>query len=151
MAIKPRSRSQDMVEPEKSEELRPQQSCDQSTGDLETASSFRDLWCKATDDNYLTLYGFRRFRTTHLLNLRYLEKEIDALDHHIFQAGLRLGDRPSSVDKLGLRHGKIDAQALGMEEVMTRETVLKMRDLTKQYGTWSSNNRQGSLADRLHP
>lgn len=114
--------------------LNPQQSCDRSPKDLETANQFHDIWCKATDDNYLTLYGFRRFRTTHLLNLRYLEKEIDALDHQIFQAGFKLGHIPSSLDKLGLQHGKIDPCASGNGEVMTRELVLKMRDLIRQYG-----------------
>lgn len=135
MAIVPRSQSQDTINPcKRAESLQSQQSCDQSPEDLETANLFRDLWGKVTDDNYLTLYGFRRFRTTHLLNLRFLEKEIDTLDHQIFQAGLKLGHTFASVDKLGLQHGKIDACALGVEEVMNRELVLKMRELIMQYG-----------------
>lgn len=138
MAIVPTYQSHDTVGPcKRTERLEPQQSCDKSPDDLETVKLFRDLWGKVTDDNYLTLYGFRRFRTTHLLNLRFLEKEIDTLDHQIFQAGLKLGHIPTSVDKLGLRHGKIDTCALGMEEVMTRETMLKMRDLIRQYGRLS--------------
>ena len=127
--------SQDTTNPCKcAESFQSQQSCDKSPEDLETANVFRDLWCKVTDDNQLTLYGFRRFRTTHLLNLRFLEKEIDSLDHQMFQAGLKLGHTPTSVDKLGLQHGRIDACALGTEEVMTRELVLKMRGLIRQYG-----------------
>ena len=138
MAIIPTYQSHDTTEPcKRTESLEPQESCDMSPDDPETANLFRDLWGKVTDDNYLTLYGFRRFRTTHLLNLRFLEKEIDTLDHQIFQAGLKLGRITTSVDKLGLRHGKLDPCALGMEEVMTRESVLKMRDLIRQYGRFS--------------
>ena len=120
---------------EPAERLKSQRSFDTTTKeDSETANSFRNLWRKATDDNYLTLYGFRRFRTTHLLNLRYLEKEIDTLDHQIFQAGLKLGKEPKSRDRLGLQHGKVDARAQGHEEVMTRELILKTRELISQYG-----------------
>ena len=127
-----------MKESEKcAESFKPQQSCDRSPEDLKIANSFRDLWRKATDDNYLTLYGFRRFRTTHLLNLRYLEEEIDLLDHQIYQAGLKLGHISTPLDKLGLQHGRIDASALGHGEVMTRELVLRMRELIRQYGTLS--------------
>ena len=116
------------------ESLNPQPCLDQSLADREAASLFRTLWPKITDDNYLSLFGFRRFRTTHLLNLRFLEKEIDDVDHQIFQAGLKLGHTPTSVDKLGLRHGKKDAHAAGNEEVVTRGLVLRIRDLIKQYG-----------------
>ena len=138
MALAPTWRSQEMNGSEKCvESLKPRQSCDRSPEDLKIAHMFRGLWRKATDDNYLTLYGFRRFRTTHLLNLRYLEEEIDHIDHQIYQAGLRLGDTPTSLDRLGLQHGRIDASALGHGEVMTRELVLRMRELIKQYGTLS--------------
>ena len=127
-----------MDESEKcAESCKPQRSCERSPEDLKTAKLFRDLWRKATDDNYLTLYGFRRFRTTHLLNLRYLEEEIDLIDHQIYQAGLRLGHTPTSVDRLGLQHGRIDASALGHGEVMTRELVMRLRELVRQYGTLS--------------
>lgn len=135
MATVPTSQSQDTINPCKfAESFQSQQSCDKSPEDLKTANLFRGLWCKVTDDNHFTLYGFRRFRTTHLLNLRFLEKEIDTLDHQIFQAGLKLGHTPTSVNKLALQHGKIDACALGTEEVMTRELVLKMRGLIREYG-----------------
>ena len=119
------------------ESFKPQRSCEKSPEDLKTANLFRDLWRKTTDDNNLTLYGFRRFRTTHLLNLRYLEEEIDLIDHQIYQAGLKLERTPTSVDRLGLRHGRIDASALGHGEVMTRELVLRMRELVRQYGALS--------------
>ena len=139
MALAPTGQSHEMNESKRraeSSKARQSCDCDRSSEDLTVASLFRDLWRKATDDNHLTLYGFRRFRTTHLLNLRYLEEEIDVIDHRIFQAGLRLGHVPPSPspDKLGLRHGRIDTSALGHGEVMDRELVLRMRELIKQYG-----------------
>ena len=42
------------------------------------------LWQRSTEDNNLALHGFRRFKTTHLLNLRFLEEEIADLDHAIY-------------------------------------------------------------------
>ena len=101
---------------------------------LGVAQLFRKLWCHATDDNYFTLYGFRRFRTAHLLNLRFLEDEIDKTDHKIFQAGMKLGYLPGIKDNLGLRHGKKDLDAQGADDVINQELVLKLRDLLKQYG-----------------
>ena len=62
----------------------PHQSLDQQPKDLETAKIFRNTWHTVTDDNYFTLFGFRRFRTSHLLNLRLLENEIDGLGHQIY-------------------------------------------------------------------
>ena len=62
-------------------------------------------------------------------NLRYLEKDIDTLDHQIFQVDLKLGHTPTSIDELGFQHGKTDACALDMEDVMTRQMKLKMREL----------------------
>ena len=107
---------------------------EKSGEDQETAHLFRKLWLKVTDDNGLTLHGFRRFKTTHLLNLRFMEEEIDRLDHQIYQAGLKLGFKPTSIDKLGLRHVKRDASALGAEQVITEDLVLRLRELLKQYG-----------------
>lgn len=111
--------------------------CDANTlHDLSVANLFRKLWRQATDDNYFTLFGFRRFRTAHLLNLRFLEEEIDKLDHQIFQASIRLGYTPSATDKLGLRHGKRDVNAQGADETVNQELVLKLRDLLKEYGMY---------------
>lgn len=109
--------------------------------DLAIAKLFHKLWRQATDDNYFTLYGFRRFRTAHLLNLRFLEEEIDKLDHQIFQAGMRLGYTPSATDRLGLRHAKRDVNAQGAEEIVNQDLVLKLRDSVKQYGTYLNNLR----------
>ena len=100
----------------------------------EIARSFPKLWSNITDDNALTLYGFRRFRTTHLLNLRLLETEIDKIDHKIYQAGLSLGLPSTSADKLGLKHSKRDGHAPSPEEVLKPELVLKLRQLLKEYG-----------------
>jgi hypothetical protein len=41
---------------------------------------FAKYWRTATDDHNETLHGFRRFKTTQLLNLRFLEDEIEELD-----------------------------------------------------------------------
>ena len=95
--------------------------------------SFRKHWPNVTEDNYFTLYGFRRFRTTHLINLRFLEEEIARVDHQIFQAGLSLG-HSHTVDKLGLKHGKRDQNPPIMSELFNGELVLRLRDLIKQYG-----------------
>ena len=95
---------------------------------------FRRVWQKSTEDNNLSLYGFRRFKTTHLLNLRFLEEEIAGLDRAIYQAGLNLNIKPSSDDRLGLGHCTRDADAPAAEEVITPALILKLRDLIKQYG-----------------
>ena len=102
----------------------------------ETARLFGNLWSNVTDDNALTLYGFRRFRTTHLLNLRLLETELDKIDHQIYQAGLKLDLPLTSADKLGLKHSKRDDHAPCPEEVLKPELVSKLRQLLREYGKW---------------
>ena len=102
--------------------------------DIEAIESFQKAWHIVTDDNYLTLFGFRRFRTAHLLNLRFLEEEIARIDHQIFQAGLKLGNTPSAIDRLGLEHAKRDLDPQGAEEIISQKLVTKLRDLLKQYG-----------------
>ncbi|KAI9148796.1 hypothetical protein HJFPF1_10838 [Paramyrothecium foliicola] len=97
------------------------------------AKQFRELWPRVTADSNVTLHGFRRFKTTHLLNLRFLEQEIAELDHTIYQAGLGLGHEPSSWDRLGLKHCKLDDSPPPAEKVITRELVLKLRTLLQQY------------------
>ena len=95
---------------------------------------FRELWPCVTADSNFTLHGFRRFRTSHLLNLRFLENEIAELDHIIYQAGLSLGNPLSSRDRLGLKHSKRDANVPTINESITEQLVLKLRCLIKQYG-----------------
>ena len=109
---------------------------DNTQSDQKTAQSFRRHWCQATDDYNLTLYGFRRFRTAHLINLRFLEQEIDEIDHQIFQAGMKLNRSPSAIDRLGLRHGKRDVNARSVDEVINQELILRLRELLRKYGTY---------------
>ncbi|KAI1317240.1 hypothetical protein F5Y16DRAFT_406684 [Xylariaceae sp. FL0255] len=88
---------------------------------------------KHWQNNLLTLHGFRRFKTTHLLNLHFLEDEITELDHVIYQAGLTLDRDPSSPDRLGLQHSKRDKAVPPIEESITQETILRSRVLLKEY------------------
>ncbi|KAG9196788.1 hypothetical protein G6514_004449 [Epicoccum nigrum] len=96
-------------------------------------NAFRKCWIASTADNNLTLHGFRRFKTTQLLNLRFLENEIAEMDHTIYQAGLGLGVSPAPDDRLGLAHSKRDADVPKVDDVITKEFILKLRDLIKQY------------------
>lgn len=100
----------------------------------QVADKFRQHWQIATDDNNLTLHGFRRFKTAHLLSLRFLEDEIAQIDHEIYQAGLSLTTDYSPCDRLGLKHSKRDASVPAVELTITRELVLQLRGLLKQYG-----------------
>lgn len=95
--------------------------------------AFRKCWIASTADNNLTLHGFRRFKTTQLLNLRLLENEIADMDHIIYQAGLSLSLSPSPADRLGLQHSKRDADVPKVNDVITQEFISKLRDLIKEY------------------
>lgn len=97
-------------------------------------AQFRRLWPCITADSNFTLHGFRRFKTTHLLNLRFLENEIAELDHIIYQAGLSLEGPLSPLDRLGLKYSKKDANVPAIHETITKEFVLKLRGLIQQYG-----------------
>jgi hypothetical protein len=66
----------------------------------------RKEWPTITSPEPPTLFSFRRFDTTHLLNLRLLENEILANDYIVFQAGLSLGGEVCSDDLLALVHIK---------------------------------------------
>ena len=104
--------------------------------DLDPLSGqFRGHWQSSTADNNLTLHGFRRFKTTHLLNLRFLESEIADLDHGIYQVGLSLGLSLSHEDRLGLRQSKVDKNPPGLETI-NQALILKLRDLLRQYGSY---------------
>lgn len=98
---------------------------------------FRKVWRESTSDNRLTLFGFRRFRTTHLLNLRYLEAEIDKIDHDLYQAGLHLNQslgHTNTIDRLGLKQAKKDDKRVEVEEVVSEALILRLRRLIKEYG-----------------
>ncbi|KAF5493182.1 hypothetical protein CGCF413_v010402 [Colletotrichum fructicola] len=94
---------------------------------------FRDHWKTSTADDNVTLYGFRRFKTTHLLNLRFLENEIAELDHIIYQAGLSLEFSPTERDRLGLKHSRRDQDLLNPLAAIDNELVKKLRGLLQQY------------------
>jgi hypothetical protein len=100
----------------------------------DTTEAFRKRWAASTADSNLTLHGFRRFKTTHLLNLRFLENEIASMDHTLYQAGLSLGLTPSSADRLGLSHSKRDMHVPDIEDTITPKFILKLRNLIKEYG-----------------
>ncbi|KAL9111243.1 MAG: hypothetical protein Q9227_004321 [Pyrenula ochraceoflavens] len=96
-------------------------------------NQFRVHWQASTSDDNLTLHGFRRFKTSHLLNLRFLESEIAELDHRIYQAGIRLNTDLSAKDRIGLRHVIKDGDAPEPDKTIDEAFVLKLRDLVRQY------------------
>lgn len=98
------------------------------------ASQFPSHWQASTADSNLTLHGFRRFKTTHLLNLRYLEAEIAELDHLLYQLGLSLDLGPSDADRLGLKHCKKDEAVPPVDEVVSHTLIYKLRRLLREYG-----------------
>jgi hypothetical protein len=102
-------------------------------GDTSLVDAFHKCWVASTADNNLTLHGFRRFKTTQLLNLRFLKNEIAEIDHIVYQAGLSLGLSPSPGDRLGLQHSKRDADVPKINDVITQEFISKLRDLIKEY------------------
>ena len=100
---------------------------------------FRKSWAAITDPNPLTLFGFRRFRTSHLLNIRALELEILDIDHHIFQAGLGLGEMHGDRDRLALTHAIRDPEAVRKNNPKIDESLLtRLRTLLQQYGMCST-------------
>ncbi|KAI1178570.1 hypothetical protein F4777DRAFT_537060 [Nemania sp. FL0916] len=97
------------------------------------AQEFNKHWQSATDSNNLTLHGFRRFKTAHLLNLRFIEDEIARLDHVIYQAGLTLDIDHSNPDRLGLGRANREAQVPEVRDVATLETIFQLRGLLREY------------------
>ncbi|KAF4837208.1 hypothetical protein CGCTS75_v001428 [Colletotrichum tropicale] len=95
---------------------------------------FRAHWKTSTVDDNVTLYGFRRFKTTHLLNLRFLESEIAQIDHAIYQAGLNSGVRPTPRDRLGLKSSIRDEHVSDPSTLIDRNLILKLRSLLMEYG-----------------
>jgi hypothetical protein len=103
-------------------------------GSSQYVDLFPQLWRKSTTDNNLSLHGFRRFKTTHLLNLRFLEEEIAEIDHKIYQAGLNLGLEPTPADRLGLKTSKRDANVPKIEETIHSSLILRLRSMLRDYG-----------------
>ncbi|RDA94041.1 hypothetical protein CP533_5304 [Ophiocordyceps camponoti-saundersi (nom. inval.)] len=127
------------------------------------SNQFPNIWQASTADSNLTLHGFRRFKTTHLLNLRYLESEIAEIDHLIYQIGLGLNIEPSKVDRLGLRQCKKEKDVPCPEKALSKQLIYKLRRLMKEYDeaiisfntimsldTFSllDNEEQAAIADR---
>ncbi|KAI9714138.1 MAG: hypothetical protein M1812_006466 [Candelaria pacifica] len=96
---------------------------------------FPKVWRRSIQDKNLALYGFRRFKTSHLVNLRFLEEEIATLDRRIYQVGLKLENDTLSrtQNRLGLRHSLRDSSVPSLEYAITDSMVLKMRSLLKEY------------------
>ncbi|KAF2186637.1 hypothetical protein K469DRAFT_726137 [Zopfia rhizophila CBS 207.26] len=75
----------------------------------------------------VTLYSYRRFKTSHLLNLRFLEEEIEQVDREIYQADLKLGVPDSKVDRLLLKHNMRDAGEKSPDAI-SNKLILRLRD-----------------------
>ena len=101
---------------------------------LRFASIFPQVWQSSTTDSNVSLHGFRRFKTSHLVNLRFMEEEIAKIDHRIYQAGLHLGFEPTAVDRLGLGTSKRDANFPKTDETVTPALVRCLRSMLKDYG-----------------
>lgn len=98
------------------------------------AKDFRSHWRTATDDNELSLFSFRRYRTSHLINLRFLENEVERVTHEIYQAGLQVEIKEECKKKLGLQYATRNPNTQPIEEVITRPKILELRALMKEYG-----------------
>jgi hypothetical protein len=96
---------------------------------------FRRFWPTATDDNRLTLFGFRRFRTVHLLNLRFLEDELTDINRKLCIAAEVLDIPLPPKNKLGLRHGT-PRDPSEWNAALDREFFGNMRRVVKEYGAW---------------
>jgi hypothetical protein len=95
---------------------------------------FRKAWTASTADSNLTLHGFRRFKTAHLMNLRFLENEITQMDHILYQVGLSLNLSIPPKDRLGLKNGRRDNHVPKVEEAITPKFISELRKLIKEYG-----------------
>ncbi|KAL8890773.1 MAG: hypothetical protein Q9192_005827 [Flavoplaca navasiana] len=77
---------------------------------------------------------FRKAWTAHLLNLRFLEQDIDKVDHQLYQAGLELDNSHNVIDRLALKQAKRDGSLKGNMDGITNERLIKrLRCLLKQY------------------
>lgn len=105
-----------------------------SEGELGITAAFVKVWRIATADKNMTMHGFRRFKTSHLVNLRLLEHELEKLDREVYQAGMKLEAPISKIDRLGLGQSQRDRDAKAASEVINRETVMRLRRLLQEYG-----------------
>jgi hypothetical protein len=100
----------------------------------DVSDAFAEVWQEATSDNTFTLHGFRRFRTSHLLNLRFLERELIEIDRKFFQAGLKLKQPDRPLNKLGLNHAKLDPVGMSFRSAINRQDIDRLQDLLNKYG-----------------
>ncbi|KZZ92852.1 hypothetical protein AAL_05884 [Moelleriella libera RCEF 2490] len=91
---------------------------------------FHRLWEASTADGNLTLHGFRRFKTIHLLNLRYLELEIGDLDRLIHQLG---HDIQTELPGTGPEQSKEDDKRYSLDGTLSMELKPKLRQLLREY------------------
>lgn len=111
---------------------------------------FSKVWREITSDNHLILFGFRRYRIIHLLNLRFLEAEIDKIDHDLYQADLHLNqslDIDHIIDRLDLKQAKKDSKRMRIEKVVSEALIMRLRRLIKKYDErsfWLSHNKNWS-------
>lgn len=95
------------------------------------AAQLPSIWQTSTADSNLTLYGFSRFKTTHLFNLRCLEAEISQINDKIYKMGLQSNVAPTKTNRLGLEQREADG---GDAEVLSQELIQRLRQLIKEYG-----------------
>jgi len=103
---------------------------DSSKNTFDYLSGFPDHWRSSTSLEKVPLFGFRRFRTSQLLNIRFLEDEISTLDREIYQAGLQL---PIQYVSENHEHARRDPNAAGPNKVINETTIHRLRTLLKQY------------------
>jgi len=103
-------------------------------------SGFPNHWQSSTSPEKVSLFGFRRFRTSQLLNIRFLEDEISALDREIYQAGLQLPTQ--YVSKNHHEHVRRDPNAAGPNKVINETTIHRLRTLLKQYSKLNPSDIQ---------
>ncbi|CAN8099915.1 unnamed protein product [Discula destructiva] len=96
------------------------------------APVFNRIWSIATEDENLTMYAFKRFKTSHLVNLRYLEHELDKLDRDVYQAGLSLGHDVSKTGRLLLGHAQKDKVIKTVQDVAQKENIIRLRKLISE-------------------
>ena len=110
---------------------------DRNNSDGHFGELFGAFWRGVTSDDHQTLFGFRRYRTTHLLNLRFLEAEIEGIDRRLYQAGLHRDqalDRRYSVDRLGLKRAGKDSEKV--VTIIDKDLITRLRTLIKEYGQY---------------
>jgi hypothetical protein len=95
--------------------------------------NFVKNWKICTSPERVSLFGFRRFQTSQLLNLRFLEEEIADLDEDMYHAGLKLATPDRRNDRLGLRGAQRLADDGENVIIVTPAKVQRLRAVLKDY------------------